>query len=312
MIFYNTPPHRAVSHLRRLIPALCLFLAPAAKAQSHTLVDSLTHIAASIDGRLGVAITLGDNGTTTLLHGHDHFPMMSVFKFPIALYILHRVDQRMMTLAASVRVQKADWNIPSPLLAKYAKWKDQNFDISMSELLDSMIIEGDNAACDMLLRVIGGPSVVNDYVHSLGIDEINIAWTEAQMAADPKKVYDNWCTPAAMNTLFEKLYEGHILSIPTSAILIRLMTESTTGPRRLKGLLGPINPVAHRTGTSDSDANGLTAATNDVGVITLSNGESLYVSVFLTDSHADIAAREHAIALVGRLANDCNTYIRMR
>ena len=298
---------------KSLLPlALCLFLAPAAKAQDHALADSLTHIAASIDGRLGVAVTRGDSGTTILLHGHEHFPMMSVFKFPIALYILHRVDQRMLTLAAVVRIQKDDWKSRSPLLAKYAKYKEQNLELGMSELLDSMITESDNAACDILLRVIGGPSVVNDYIHSLGIDEINIAWTEGQMAADPKKVYENWCTPMAMNTLLQKLYEDHILSTSTSAILIRLMTESTTGPGRLKGLLTPANPVAHKTGTSNTDANGLTAATNDVGVITLLNGESLYVSVFLADSHAAEAAREHAIARVGRIANDCNTKIISR
>ena len=325
MIFFNTPtrrvPRRAVCRLRRaclsgtavytLIPALCLFLAPAAKAQNHTLADSVTHIAASIDGRLGVAITHGDNGTTTLLHGHDHFPMMSVFKFPIALYLLHQVDQRKLLLAQTTQIHTADWHLYSPLLARY---KAENLLVNVRELLDSMITESDNVACDVLLKIIGGPSVVNDYIHSLGIDEINIAWTETQMAADPKKVYENWCTPVAMNTLLQKFYEGHILSTPTSALLIQLMTETTTGAHRLKANLdfGQGRFVVHKTGTSDTDANGLTAATNDVGVITLLSGASLYVSVFLADSHATTAARENAIARVGRIANDCNTYIRIR
>jgi beta-lactamase class A len=312
MISYN--------HLAAALFSTLLFFAPAAKAQHPAaakvlppiLADSLAHIAASIDGRLGIAVTRGDSGTTILVHGHEHFPMMSVFKFPIALYILHQVDQRKLTLAAVVPVQKDDWKLYSPLLAKYAQHKDDNFMIGMNELLDSMITESDNAACDILLRVIGGPAIVNTYIHSLGIDEIDIAWTEGQMAADPQKVYENWCTPAAMNTLLQKFYEGHLLSTPTSAMLIRLMTETTTGPNRLKGLLSPVNLVVHKTGTSNTDAGGLTAATNDVGIVTLLSGESLYVSVFLADSHAPQTARERAIALVARTANDYNTIVHIR
>jgi beta-lactamase class A len=307
-------PSLAINRACRLTLAICLFLTQAAKAQKQTLADSIAHIAASIDGRLGVAVVNGDDHSTVLFHGHDHFPMMSVFKFPIALYILHQVDQRKLTLAAVVPVHDANWHLYSPLLAKYAKYKEENLELGLGELLDSMITESDNAACDLLLKVIGGPSVVNDYIHSLGIDEINIACTETQMAADPKKVYENWCTPAAMNTLLQKFYEGHILSTPSSALLIHLMTVTTTGAHRLKGNLdfGLANIVVHKTGTSDTDANGLTAATNDVGIITLLSGASLYVSVFLADSHAPVAAREHAIALVGRIANDCNTYVRIR
>ena len=312
MISYKPHPRCVVSHLCRLTLAVCLFLSPAAKAQKHTLADSIAHIAASIDGRLGVAVVNGDDHSTVLFHGHDHFPMMSVFKFPIALYILHQVDQRKLTLAAVVPVRDANWHTYSPLLAKYAKYKEKDLNLGLGELLDSMITESDNAACDILLKVIGGPSVVNDYIHGLGIDEINIAWTETQMADDPKKVYENWCTPAAMNTLLQKFYEGHILSTSTSAHLIQLMTQTTTGAHRLKGNLDPMDIVVHKTGTSDTDTSGLTAATNDVGIITLLYGRSLYVSVFLADSHADQAAREKAIALVGRIANDCNTYIRIR
>src|ERR1700744_667978 len=61
----------------KTLPSLVLlFLSLHAAAQTRaapTLADSLTHIAASIDGRLGLAVTRGDAGTTTLVHGHDLF-----------------------------------------------------------------------------------------------------------------------------------------------------------------------------------------------------------------------------------------------
>jgi len=41
--------------------------------------------------------------------------------------------------------------------------------------------------------------------------------------------------------------------------------------------------VAHKTGTSGIN-NGIAAATNDIGVIALLNGELIFISVFVADS----------------------------
>jgi beta-lactamase class A len=75
------------------------------------------------------------------------------------------------------------------------------------------------------------------------------------------------------------------------------MTESTPGANRLKGLLPAGAVVAHKTGTSGAQK-GITAATNDIGIITLPNGEHLALAVFVSDSPADEATREGVIAKV--------------
>ena len=79
------------------------------------------------------------------------------------------------------------------------------------------------------------------------------------------------------------------------------MTETTTGPKRIKGLLPDGTVVAHKTGTS-STVNGMTAATNDVGLVTLPRGQHLAIAVFVSDSTADSAIREEVIAKVTRAA----------
>jgi beta-lactamase class A len=79
------------------------------------------------------------------------------------------------------------------------------------------------------------------------------------------------------------------------------MTETPTGLKRLKGLLPAGTVVAHKTGTSGS-ADGLTAATNDVGLITLLNGRHLAIAVFVSDSPADDATREEVIAKIAQVA----------
>ena len=58
-------------------------------------------------------------------------------------------------------------------------------------------------------------------------------------------------------------------------LLLQFMTETGTGPRRIKGLLPAGTVVAHKTGTSGTRG-GLTRATNDIGLVTLAGGRHLY------------------------------------
>ena len=63
-------------------------------------------------------------------------------------------------------------------------------------------------------------------------------------------------------------------------------------------------PVAHKTGTSGTNDKGLSAATNDVGIIILPNGQHLAVAVFITDSYDPVTTRELAIARIAKAAYD--------
>jgi beta-lactamase class A len=61
--------------------------------------------------------------------------------------------------------------------------------------------------------------------------------------------------------------------------------------------------VAHKTGTS-ATVTGVTAATNDVGLVTLSNGQHIAIAVFVSDSQATDAIREEVIAKVAKVVWD--------
>jgi beta-lactamase class A len=89
----------------------------------------------------------------------------------------------------------------------------------------------------------------------------------------------------------------------SQALLLRLMTETSTGLKRIKGMLPKGTVVAHKTGTS-STVDGVSAATNDVGLVTLPNGHHLAIAVFVSDAKADMATREAAIARISRAAWD--------
>jgi beta-lactamase class A len=48
----------------------------------------------------------------------------------------------------------------------------------------------------------------------------------------------------------------------------------------------------------------VTAATNDVGLVTLSNGQHIAIAVFVSDSQATDAIREEVIAKVAKVVWD--------
>jgi beta-lactamase class A len=126
------------------------------------------------------------------------------------------------------------------------------------------------------------------------------------MGQDLSLQYQNWATPESVLVLLRALHEGRGLSAESRELLLKLMTETPTGPRRIKGRLPAGTVVAHKTGTSVTE-NGLTAATNDVGLVTLLDGRHMAVAVFVSDSPAEVTVREDVIAQISLAAWDWST-----
>ena len=163
-----------------------------------------------------------------------------------------------------------------------------------------MVSNSDGTACDVFLRLLGQPAV-NRHLHSLEVSNVVVATTEREMGRDERAQYRSWATPEGMIVLLRALNEGRGLSAQSRELLLGFMTESTTGPKRIKGLLPPGTRVAHKTGTSRT-VNGLTAATNDVGIIQLPDGRHLAIAVFVSDARADDTTRDAVIAKISRAA----------
>jgi beta-lactamase class A len=115
--------------------------------------------------------------------------------------------------------------------------------------------------------------------------------------------YKNYATPRAAVDVLKAVQAGRGVSAAGRAILLEDLADSTPGPLRIKGLLPPGTPVAHKTGT-DGTREGKTAATNDIGIVTLPDGRHLAVAVFVKDSTAGLVPREAAIAKIARAAWD--------
>jgi beta-lactamase class A len=263
------------------------------------LHSRIEKIARTVQGSVGAKATVLETGQSVSLNQKQRFPMQSVYKFPIAMAVLAQVDRGKLKLDQKVRVEESDVVPDSTVLERNSQGKE----FSLTELLKYMLYESDSTSSDALLRLIGGPKVVTQYLQSFGVNDMVVANPEKEIQQDNAVQYRNYSTPNAAIILLRKFHEGQGLSKSSQALLLRWMTESSTGPKRIKGLLPKGTVVAHRTGTS-STVNGVTAATNDVGLVTLPNGNHLAIAVFVSDSKADMVTREAAIAKVSKVAWD--------
>jgi len=289
--------------LRRFHLTAILLLTVYTAFGQNNLQTTFKQIADSLNGNLGVSALLIETGESISYQGDKKFPMQSVYKFPIAMVMLHHIDANKFSLEDTIKIDKAEY-IPmaghSPLRDKYPNGSH----LTIDNILAYNVAQSDGTACDVLLRLLGGTQKVNEHIHALGIDNIAIATTEMVQVANDTIQYQNWSTPIAMNKLIKIFHENSYLSERSKAILLKHMSVSNKWfDRRIKGLLPKEIKVAHKTGTART-YNGLTRATNDAGIITLPNGKHLAISVFVSDSYDSQEKREMTIAKASKAAYD--------
>lgn len=266
-----------------------------------TFWQNIATIATESGGTVGVAIRNLHTGDTLTLNDTARLPMQSAYKFPIAMAVLKQVDEGKLRLDQTIPVTTADlFKTYSPLQDSFPKGTNTQ---TVADLIRLMVAKSDNIACDVLLKTIGGTKVANDYIHSLGVQNISIAATEQEMHSGWDVQFTNWCNVSAYTQLLDILYKGTALSKSSNDFLMQTMLGTTTGPKRLPGLLPAGTPVAHKTGTSGAK-DGMYSATNDAGIITLPNGQPLAVVVFVTRSTASEVVREGVIAKIAKAAYD--------
>lgn len=299
------------------------------------LEEQIRAIASEARGKVGVAAVLLETGDAAMLASDEQFPMQSVYKLPIAMAVIEQVRVGKLDLDETIGVTKEDMvreGQRSPL-------RDANpngGEFTIRELIRLALVESDGTASDVLMRVAGGPEEVQSYLLWFGIRDINVRNTEKEIGNDWGTQYQNGATPADAVELLRYLCAGFSsadlgntneteVDLPCrvenyldqaaspvgaalrndsgSAFLLKLMSDSTPGAKRLKGHLPKGTVVAHKTGTSGTE-NGITAATNDIGIIYLPNGQHVAIAVFVSDSPADEKTREAVIAKIAKAAFD--------
>lgn len=262
-----------------------------------------TTIAKKTDGILGIGLINLTTGDTLTFDRQGRFPMQSVYKFHLALAVLNQVDKGKWQLNQKIIVRKEDllpdtW---SPLRDKYP---NGNVSLPLSEIIEYAVSHSDNNACDILFRLMGGAPEVNKYMQSLQLNAVNIATDEETMHKEAQAQYQNWSTPWGAVELLKKFYQQELLTKNTYQFLWKTMVNTTTGPNKIKGLLPKNTVVAHKTGYSGVNKEGIIVATNDIGIVEMPNGTTLLLAIFYSKTKNTPAESDLVVAKVAKACYD--------
>ncbi|HJW95170.1 MAG TPA: class A beta-lactamase [Thermoanaerobaculia bacterium] len=236
-----------------------------------------------------LAFTLGyhaidlDTGRTMSMNAEQRFPMGSVFKFPLAIEVLHRVDEKKLDLEHVYTIEVSDFSPGWSPIRDNAH--GQPVVLPLREVIRYDLAESDNTAADYLLKLIGGPQNVHTP------PGIRIDRSEKQMAADlhqpggrERYAIDprDTSTPKAMAELLRMFYEKREgLSPASHDFAMKAMLETKTGPKRIISVLPKGATLAHKTGT-------MPGTFNDVGIITSPDGKHhIALAIFVKESKSE-------------------------
>ena len=295
--------------IKKISPLILFFLLifDLSGAQSiESLRQKINKVLAGKSVTVGVAIKGVNPQDVLSINGDKHLPMQSVFKYHLALAVLHQVDQGKFKLDEKITIDKKTIHqyryMWSPLRKKYPKGAK----VTLAEVLKYTVAWSDNMGCDLLFDLIGGTKIVQSYLHKIGIKDIAIVYTEAVMQAKWKRQYENWTTANAANQVLQLFFENahNLLSSTSYNFLLEILKGTKTGKKNIKGFLPKNTVVAHKTGYSGKNKKGLIGALNDIGIMFLPNGSPVYLSVLISDSMETRETNDKIIAEIAKLAWD--------
>lgn len=162
-------------------------LALAALAASYPPDSASAAFATAVDaaGReaggavVGVAAVHVETGRRMAFRGGERFQMASVFKVPVAVAVLDAVAKGRLTLGQEVEVKPSDRRSWGPIDDRWT----QGMRVTVERMLDVMLVDSDNTAADLLIRLVGGPAAVEKALVDRNVSGIRISLDEKGMGA---------------------------------------------------------------------------------------------------------------------------------
>lgn len=298
-------------------------LYPQATAAQRILDGQLTTLGRTFQGDIGIAVKDLQTGWTSHYDGTTFFPQQSVSKFWVALAAFDKADRGELDLQRRVTLRRDDLTLFNQPIAQLIR-ADGGYTTTLSDLIHRAITQSDNTCNDFVLWQAGGPEAVRNFLSEKGISGIRfgpgervmqsqvagLSWKQsysignafytaraAVPAATRKSAFDRYiadpvdgATPLALVDALGRLKRGQLLSPASTERLLHIMSNTRTGPQRLKGGLAPGWKLAHKTG-SGQVYGGATAGYNDIGILTAPDGRSYAVAVMIRRTHAPIPDR---------------------
>lgn len=243
-------------------------------------------------GRLGVSLWNPASGQRFGHRQDERFPMFSTFKFALAAAVLHRADQGALSLQQRVSVGADDIVDHSPVTPRHV-----GKDMTVRDMCRATMVTSDNAAANLLLRLVGEPAGLTALLRALG-DNVTVCARyepEANRFAmdDPRDT----TSPAAMAANLQRFVLGETLAPASRAQLTDWLIDNETGDARLRAGLSKAWRIGDKTGGNGKDGS------NDIAILwPLSGGTPWILTSYLHGARVDADGRDAILRRVAELA----------
>lgn len=241
--------------------ALLLSACATRPAAATNWAAKLAAIESTNGGRLGVQVLDTGTGQGFGWRANERFCHCSTFKLSLAALLLREGDAGRIDVNEVIPYSRADLMEVSPVT-------EANVDkggLPAIVLAEAIQITSDNAAANLLLRRMGGPTALNAFWRDLGDSISRIDGYEPEINVIPPGTTENSTTPAAMARTLQRLALGDALSSASRERLLDWMGRTRTGIRRISAGLPAGWRSFDKTGTGMHE--GIGNKVNDIAVV---------------------------------------------
>jgi beta-lactamase class A len=295
--------------------------------------DRLAELGRNFDGQVGIAVKSIDDGWEAGWKDNELYPQQSISKLWVAITAMDAVDHGKLNLDDKVTLTRSDLTLFHQPIRDDILNNGGSFTTTYRDLMYREIVTSDNTANDKLMRSVGGPKAIRAMIARKHLGAIRFDNGERDMqsrvagltwkpeysignafwvARDkvPLSVrsrafnryianpYDGAAPSAIVNAL-AKLKRGELLSWASTDHLLDVMSQTKTGPQRLKGGLAGGWSLNHKTGTGQ-ELGPEEAGYNDVGILTAPDGKSYAVAVMIKRTATPLPVRMTLMSNVTR------------
>lgn len=277
---------------------------------------------------IGVSAVHMESGRALNYREKERFQMASTVKVPIAIYLLHLAENKKINLDKMISIEPQDLVLGSGLMGYFLS--RPGLSISIYNMFEPMVAVSDNSATDIILKQIGGPKAVYDFLCQNNLDDIRVNRTIDQIYLDSSGV-GSWplqnkltllerralinmvpmldkmkahkdfyndskdtTTPEAMTHLLVKLYKGELLNPQYSEQLLNVMSNNSHS--RIKKVLSIGTKTSSKTGTWWDDVEDKRYNyTNEIALITLPTGEHIALSIYTKSENSSLERQVAAL-----------------
>jgi len=133
-----------------------------------TLKDDIQAAIKAADMEAGVSVLHIESGEQIDVNGDESYPMASVFKIPVLATAGQQLKAGKLKLDDRIPLKSEDKSAGSGIL----QFLEAGVSPTFRDLLTLMIIISDNTATDMNVATLGGPLVIEGFMHQLGLNDI--------------------------------------------------------------------------------------------------------------------------------------------